>query len=80
MQGYHGEVYSVAFSPNGKQIVSGSIDQLVQIWDTKTGGQLRKLQKHTGIVLSVAFSSNTNQIISGSSDHSVCVWDAKIRK
>ena len=32
-----GEVYTVAFSPDGKHIVSGSIDKRVRIWNTETG-------------------------------------------
>ena len=35
--GHFGAVYSAAFSPDGKLIVSGSFDKLVKIWDTKTG-------------------------------------------
>jgi WD40 repeat protein len=70
-------VYSVAFSPDGNQIVSGSSDQSVKVWDAKTGKQLRELQGHTDDVNSVAFSPDGKQIVSGSVDKSVQVWDAK---
>ena len=36
-------VRSVAFSPNGKHVVSGSNDGLIRIWDTKTGFQVNSL-------------------------------------
>jgi len=69
-------VKSISFSPDGNQIVSGS-NKSVQVWDAKTGEQLKKLQGHTRSVNSVRFSPDGNQIVSGSSDKSVCVWDTK---
>ena len=38
--GHSAAVFSVAFSPDGKQFVSGSHDNLVKIWDTKTGTEV----------------------------------------
>ncbi len=73
--GHNGEVYSVAFSPDGNQIVYGSSDKSVWVWDAKMGEQLKKLQGHTDLVTSVAFSPDGNRIISGSQDGSVRVWD-----
>jgi len=70
------EINCIAFSSNGDQIVSGSWC-LIQVWDAKTGKQLRELQGHTSSVHSVAFSPDGNQIVSGSYDQSVRVWDAK---
>ena len=37
LTGHSGKVYSVAFSPDGQSIVSGSKDKLVKIWDVETG-------------------------------------------
>jgi WD40 repeat protein len=65
------------FSPDGNQIVSGSWDNSVRVWDAKTGEQLRELQGHTKMVNSVVFLPDGNQIISGASDKSVRVWVAK---
>ncbi|EDR10615.1 WD-40 repeat-containing protein [Laccaria bicolor S238N-H82] len=72
-------VSCVALSGDGNQIVFGCEDRsgALQIWDAKTGQQLRNLQGHTAAVTSVAFSPNGNQIVSGSWDTSVRVWDAK---
>jgi len=53
----------VAFSPDGKQIVSGSRDTDVRRWDAATGQQLLPaLEGHTGWVNSVAFSPDGKQI------------------
>ena len=66
-------VYAVAVSPDGKQIVSGSHDRLVRIWDASTGNELKVLKGHTGNVNSVAFSPDGKKIVSGSDDESVRV-------
>ena len=65
-----------ALSGNGVLIVSSSYGS-VQIWDAKTGEQLRELQGCTSYVNSVAFSPDDNEIVSGSLNNLVQVWDVK---
>jgi WD40 repeat protein len=69
-------VSSVAFSPDGKQVVSGSSDMTVQIWDVATGVALQTLEGHSDSVSCVAFSPDGKQVVSGSRDKTVWVWDA----
>ena len=49
-------VTSVAFSPDGKVVVSGSEDMTVRLWDAVTGMPLQTLDGHSSLVTSVAFS------------------------
>ncbi|KAE9408942.1 WD40 repeat-like protein, partial [Gymnopus androsaceus JB14] len=68
---------SVALSPNGSQIVSGSFDNTICIWDAVTQQPMGEpLQGHEHSVTSVAFSPNGSQIVSGSRDKTIRIWDA----
>jgi WD40 repeat protein len=69
-------VHSVAFSPDGTRIVTGSWDWTARVWDARTGSLQRELKGHTGTVWSVAFSPDGTRIVTGSGDWTAKVWDA----
>lgn len=75
LQGHKGAVFSIAFSPSGKQIVSGSQDHTIRVWDSEKAIALGVLHGHNGPVNSVHFSPDGERILSASHDHTIRVWD-----
>ena len=71
LKGHRGYVSLVAFSPNSKQVVSRSYDQIVQLWDMATGALLQTLKGHTGLISSEASSPDSKQVVSRSDDQTV---------
>ena len=67
--GSHRQPHSTAFSPDGKQIVSGSRDNTIKLWDALSGQETLTLKGHNRIVHSVAFNPNGTRIISGGGNH-----------
>jgi WD40 repeat protein len=74
LKGHNDWVTSVAFSPDGKHIVSGSYDQTVRVWDAQTGHSVKDPLNGDGDwVNSLAFSSDGRHIASISRDKTVRV-------
>jgi WD40 repeat protein len=72
---FHG-ARSVAWSPDGRYIVSGSYDTTLCIWHSHDGRLLSTLQGHSSRVNSVAWSPDGLRIASASDDRSIRTWDA----
>ncbi|MBP5976887.1 ribosome assembly protein 4, partial [Brasilonema sp. CT11] len=80
LEGHSSSVNSVAFSPDGKTLASGSSDNSIKLWDVATGKQLKTLEGHSSSVKSVAFSADGKTLASGSSDNSIKLWDVTTGK
>ena len=74
LKGHAGTVTSVAFSPSGKILASGSVDQRVRLWDLTTGQHLHTFSNHTSKISAVAFARD-DVLASGGSDGTVFIWD-----
>jgi len=66
----------VAWSPDGRTLLTGSRDRTAALWDAATGERIRVLEGHDGGVTSVAFSPDGKRALSGSQDKTVALWDA----
>ena len=77
LRGHTSQVSSVKFSPDGKRIVTASLDSTIWVWEAATGKPLMHLKGHTANVASVAFSPDGAHIASGSWDRVVRLWDVK---
>ncbi|MDM8516024.1 caspase family protein [Desulfobacterales bacterium HSG16] len=79
-KGHTDDVNSVAISPNGWYILSGSKDHTLKLWDIKTNREIRTFKGHTLSVSSVIFSSDGRYALSGSLDGTIRVWDISTGK
>ncbi|KIM31285.1 hypothetical protein M408DRAFT_256921, partial [Serendipita vermifera MAFF 305830] len=76
-KGHATMVTGVAYSPDGLNVVSGSFDRTVRIWDVATGTPVGEpLKGHAGAITSVACSPDGRSIVSGSWDNTIRIWDA----
>jgi WD40 repeat protein len=76
LQGHGGEIKSVAFSPYGNHIASGSYDSTIRVWDLLSGAESLVLRGHEEYISCITFSHDSQQIASGSGDATVCLWNA----
>jgi hypothetical protein len=65
LKGHSRGVTSVAFSPDGKSIVSGSWDNTLKVWDAESGRLMQTLKANTASISCVAYSHDGKRIVAG---------------
>ncbi len=80
LTGHTREVYDVAYSRDGRRVVTCGWDETVRIWDSASGNRSDLLGRHDSFVRAVAFSPDGRQIASASQDNTVRLWDTESSK
>jgi hypothetical protein len=75
LKGHTDSINVVAFSPDGKRIVTGSLDKTAKVWDAGTGQEILSLNGNTSYLTSIAFSPDGKHIVTGCFQ-TAKVWDA----
>ena len=75
LDGHTEAVYSVAWTPDGKSLVTGGFDQTVRLWDVASKKEIKRYDGHNGLVLSVAVDKDGKRILSGGLDKTAKVWE-----
>ncbi|MEB3342883.1 serine/threonine-protein kinase [Okeania sp.] len=70
-----GPVWSIATSPDGRIVASGSTNGNIQLLHLKSGNNLGTLSGHDGPIWSVAITPDSRTVVSGSSDSTIKIWD-----
>ena len=73
-EGHTAPVSAVAFSADGKRIISGGDDRTIRVWDAESGTSIQLLTGHTAAVRSVKFSTNAKWALSGGADATARLW------
>src|SRR6202042_3695900 len=66
---------AVAFTPNGRHVVTGAGDQTARLWDAPTGKELLAFIGHSRFLTTLAISRDGNRLLTGSADRTARLWN-----
>ena len=79
LEAHPGKIKSLAFSPNGNALASGSKDRIVRVWDAQTGSLRQALAGHTDAIRVVAFTPD-GKLLASADDKNLKVWEVDTGK
>ena len=68
-------VSATAFSPNGKYIATGSLDNTIKVWNLKSGKEIRSFNAHSGKIKSLEFSVDGSKLLTSSVDNTSILFE-----
>ena len=75
LTGHSSYVNTLAISPDGQTLVSGSADKTIKIWNLSTGQEIRSLKGHSHPINYIAISPDGQTLVSGSADKTIKIWN-----
>src|SRR5204863_23445 len=73
---HNGKAWHAAFSPDGRFVVTASMDGTARVWDAETGAHLTSPLRHGTIALHAGFSPDGELVVTTSDDKTARIWDA----
>jgi WD40 repeat protein len=74
LKGHVARVVTVAFTPDGRALASGSDDGVILLWDSVTGNRIREIKTEAGVA-TIRFSQDGKLLASSHADTTVLIWD-----
>jgi WD40 repeat protein len=75
--GLAGSLASVAFSPDGRSILTAGADGAAKMWDVRSGKRKGTFKRSNNGLTSASFSSNGKRVVTGGMDATARVWDVR---
>jgi WD40 repeat protein/predicted Ser/Thr protein kinase len=71
-----GDIWALAFSPDGRLLLTAGTDRTARLWDVRTGKPAGPALRHDSAVGTAAFSPDGKWVLTGGTDHTARLWDA----
>lgn len=76
LKGHTKDIEALAYSPDGKILVSGGWDNTIKVWNPESGELMKDFVAHDGAIRCMAFSRDSKMLITGARDNSIKIWDS----